>query len=65
MGGSIIKKGRKQTFVYGNILSLLSCLVMLKMDVWYIIVGKFLHGYFVTLVWMAQGKMMSETVPVE
>jgi uncharacterized membrane protein YvlD (DUF360 family) len=63
-GGSIITQGRKKVFIKYNILAIVACLIMQIVSVFTLSLGKFLHGFFVTVVHMAQVKMINETVPV-
>jgi len=63
-GGKLIPNGRKRVFVIGNILAILSCLIMQIVNVWTISIGKFLQGFFVTVVHISAIKMVNETIPV-
>ena len=63
-GGRMIQNGRKNVYIGGNIMSIISCLLMQIVSMFTLFVGKFLNGFFVTVVHMAQIKMINETVPV-
>ena len=63
-GAKLIEKGRKNTYVLSNILSIIACLIMQKVSVPTLIIGKLIHGITVTVVHMASCKMLMETVPV-
>ena len=63
-GGKIIPHGRKKAFIGFNILAMLSCLVMQIVNVYTISIGKFLNGFFVTVVHLSAIKMINETIPV-
>lgn len=63
IGGKIIEKGRKSCFITYNILSIFACLAMQYMDLYTIMIAKFVHGLFVTYVHMSNVKMINETVP--
>ena len=64
MGGRLISKGRNKVFIWSNILALISCLSMQYISVWVLAAGKFFNGIFVTIVHIAQIKMINEMVPV-
>ena len=64
-GGLIIGPGRKKAFIRFNILGIMSCLIMQFVSVPTLILGKFLHGFTITVVHIAANKMISETVPVD
>lgn len=64
-GGLIIGPGRRKAFIQHNIFSILSCLLMQIVSVPSLILGKFLHGFTITVVHIAANKMISETVPVD
>ena len=64
LGGLLISKGRNKVFICFNILALLSCLSMQYINVWVLAAGKFFNGIFVTIVHIAQIKMINEIVPV-
>ena len=49
-GGQIISSGRKRVFVIYNILALFSCLIMQIVSIETLAMGKFLNGFFVTVV---------------
>lgn len=63
-GGCLIETGRKEVFIKYNVLSIIFCLSMQYLTIWTLCIGKFFHGIFVTVVVMACGKMINETVPV-
>jgi MFS family permease len=63
-GGKMIQNGRKNVYVMGNVMSIISCLMMQVVSMYTLTLGKFLNGFFVTVVHMAQIKMINETVPV-
>ena len=63
-GGKLIQNGRKNVFITGNAMSIISCLLMQYISLPTLVIGKFLNGFFVTIVQMAQIKMINETVPV-
>jgi len=63
IGGKLIEKGRKECYIRYNILSIIACLCMQYMDLYLIVVAKFVHGLFVTFVHMSNVKMINETVP--
>jgi hypothetical protein len=63
-GGQIIASGRKRAYVGFGVLSLISSLIMQILSVYPLVIGKFMNGFFVTVVHMAQIKMINETVPV-
>jgi uncharacterized membrane protein len=63
-GGRIIPKGRKKVFIWFNILAVLSCAILEIVNLYALIIGKFLHGVFVTVVHICAIKMLNETVPV-
>ena len=52
-GGRIITQGRKKVFIKYNILAIVACLIMQIVSVFTLSLGKFLHGFFVTVVHMA------------
>ena len=52
-GGYIIPFGRKQAFIKYNILAIFSCLIMQIVSIWTLSIGKFLNGFFVTVVAIA------------
>jgi len=45
-------------------MTIIACLVMQILALPTLVAGKFLHGFFVTVVHMSQIKMLNETVPV-
>jgi len=51
-------------FTLANTLSILSCLTMQYLSTLVLCLGKFTNGFFVTVVHIAQIKMINETVPV-
>lgn len=63
IGGKLIEEGRKNCFIKYNILSIIACLAMQYLNLYTIIVAKFVHGLFVTYVHMSNVKMINETVP--
>ena len=63
-GGNIIPNGRKKVFILFNILAIASDLIMQIVNIYTITIGKFLNGFFVTVVHIANIKMINETVPV-
>jgi MFS family permease len=63
-GGRLIQTGRKKVYIFGNVMSIVSCLLMQIVSMFTLFTGKFLNGFFVTVVHMAQIKMINETVPV-
>ena len=62
-GGYAISYGRKWTFLIFNVFSLVSGLLMQIVTIYTLSIGKFLNGIFVTIVKMAQMKMIVETIP--
>lgn len=63
-GGVLIGPGRKKAFIRYNILGVASCALMQVVSVSSLVVGKFLHGFTITVVHIAANKMINETVPV-
>ena len=63
-GGAAIGSGRKNQLINHCVMSVFSCLIMQIVSVPTLILGKFLHGFTVTVVHMAATKMISESVPV-
>lgn len=63
-GSKVIIHGRKQAFITFNILTILDTLLMQWLNVWAIILGKFLQGISVTVVHLAVMKIINETVPL-
>ena len=64
LGGHLIESGRKEVFIKYSVLSIISCHIMQYLSIWTLCLGKLLNGIFVTVVVMACGKMINETVPV-
>ena len=64
MGGRLIRNGRKNVFLSFNLLALLSCLSMQYVNIWFLVASKLFNGIFVTIVHIAQIKMINEIVPV-
>jgi len=64
IGGRLIPGGRRRVFIYGNVLAILSCLIMQYLSLYTLVAGKFLNGLFVTVVHIAAIKMINETIPV-
>jgi hypothetical protein len=62
--GREISKGRAKTYVVYNFLAILSCLMMQILSVPTLVIGKFLNGFFVTVVHIAAIKQLNETIPV-
>ena len=60
----LIPAGRRSVFIYGNILAIISALIMQYLTLFTLIAGKFLNGVFVTIVHIASVKMINETIPV-
>lgn len=63
LGGRIIFNGRKSVYLYGNLVSMLSCLIMQYLSIETLIIGKFINGISVSVVHVALIKMINETVP--
>lgn len=63
-GGRLIPTGRKRVFLWFNVCAIVSQLLMQIVNTYTIASGKFLNGFFVTVVHMANIKMINETVPV-
>lgn len=63
-GGVIIGPGRKNAFIRFNILSIIACLIQQIVSVPTLVIGKFLHGFTITVVHISSSKMLNETVPV-
>jgi hypothetical protein len=52
-GGKLIQNGRKKVFIFANFMSIASCLLMQIVSMFTLFTGKFLNGFFVTVVHMA------------
>ena len=63
-GGNIIPNGRKRVFIWFNIMAIASQILMQYVNIYTLSIGKFLNGFFVTVVHIANIKMINETVPV-
>jgi MFS family permease len=53
IGGRLIPYGRKKTYLWGNFLALLSCLMMQIVSLETLAIGKLLNALFVTVVHIA------------
>lgn len=63
-GGVVIQRGRKQAFLWGHFFAMLSCLLMQHLSFTTLVIGKFLNGFFVTIVQIVSIKIINETTPV-
>ena len=63
-GGKLIPNGRKNIFIIFNVLAILSQILMQFLNIYTLVLGKWLNGIFVTVVHMSIVKMVNETCPV-
>ena len=63
-GGLIIPMGRRNTLIYFNLFSLISCGLTLIENIHLIIIGKLLFGFSSGVLNVAGPKMLDETCPV-
>ena len=59
----MIQYGRKNACLWGNLFAIITSLMMQYVSLPTLAIGKFLNGLFVSVVYMAQVKMINETVP--
>ena len=53
VGGYLFKSGRKRPFIYANWLCAIAAALTLVENIWAIIIGRFLHGCFGTIIQLA------------
>ena len=63
--GFFVKSGRRKSIIYMSILCIAGIVPTMFLNVWSILVGKFIYGFAASVIIVASSLYLNETVPVE
>ena len=63
--GFFVKNGRRQCIIYMSILCVVGIVPTLFLNIWSIMIGKFIYGFSASVIIVASSLYLQETVPAE